>query len=203
MSVMRADTFLPMPRPMRTMASASAFESSNFFMKAPSPVFTSRTRASIPSAIFLLMIEEAMRGRLSTVAVTSRRAYSLRSAGAISGVCRMRPRPHLRNASRDSFSERLTRKPGIDSSLSSVPPVWPSPRPEIIGTQAPAAAASGARMRLVLSPTPPVECLSTRGPGRSERSSTSPVRIIDSVRATVSAAVIPLKKTAIARADAW
>ncbi len=43
-------------------------------MKAPSPVLTSSTRASIPSAIFLLMIDAAMSGRLSTVAVTSRKA---------------------------------------------------------------------------------------------------------------------------------
>ena len=57
------------------------------------------------------------------------------------------------------------RNPGIDSSLSSVPPVWPSARPEIIGTTTPAAAASGAAIRLVLSPTPPVECLSTFRPG--------------------------------------
>ena len=74
MSVMRAETFLPMPRPMRTIASASALESAKAFMKAPSPVFTSRMSASMPSAIFLLMIDDAMRGRLSTVAVTSRSA---------------------------------------------------------------------------------------------------------------------------------
>ena len=30
--------------------------------------------------------------------------------------------------------------PGMESNLSSVPPVWPSPRPEIIGTKAPQAA---------------------------------------------------------------
>jgi len=51
-------------------------------------------------------------------------------------------------------------------------------------------------MRLVLSPTPPVECLSAFGPGRSEKSRTSPDRIMASVRATVSAAVIPRKNTA-------
>ena len=39
---------------------------------------------------------------------------------------------------------RSVRKPGMDSSLSSVPPVWPSARPEIMGTITPAAAASGA-----------------------------------------------------------
>ena len=57
-------------------------------------------------------------------------------------------------------------------------------------------------MREVLSPTPPVECLSTLGPGREARSSTSPVRIMASVRATVSAGVMPRKKTAMARAEA-
>ncbi len=57
------------------------------------------------------------------------------------------------------------------SSLSSVPPVWPSERPDIMGTQMPGmpadvgearpeAARMGAMRREVLSPTPPVECLS-------------------------------------------
>ena len=81
--------------------------------------------------------------------------------------------------------------------------MWPRPRPEIIGTYTPQAAASGARTRLVLSPTPPVECLSTLGPGSSERSSTSPVRIIDSRERDRSAGVMPWKKTAMARAEAW
>ena len=48
----------------------------------------------MPSAIFLLMIEAEISGRLSTVAVTSRSAYSLRSAGAISGVWPISPSPH-------------------------------------------------------------------------------------------------------------
>ena len=43
-------------------------------MKAPLPVFTSSTRPSIPSASFLDMIEAAIRGIDSTVAVASRRA---------------------------------------------------------------------------------------------------------------------------------
>ncbi len=43
-------------------------------MKAPDPVLTSSTRADVPSAIFLLMIDEAMSGMMSTVDVTSRRA---------------------------------------------------------------------------------------------------------------------------------
>ena len=86
-------------------------------------------------------------------------------------------------ASRNSSTVRFVRKPGIDSSLSSVPPVWPSARPDIIGTTTPAAAASGATMKLVLSPTPPVECLSTFTPGIADRSTVSPERSMHSVKA--------------------
>ena len=46
-----------------------------------------------------------------------------------------------------------------------MPPVWPRPRPDIIGTGTPHAAASGASTSDVLSPTPPVLCLSTLTPG--------------------------------------
>ena len=55
----------------------------------------------------------------------------------------------------------------MDSSLSSVPPVCPSPRPESCGTAAPHAATSGVSGSVILSPTPPVECLSD---GRSVHS---------------------------------
>ncbi len=51
----------------------------------------------------------------------------------------------------------------MDSSLSSVPPVWPSPRPDIIGTATPQLATIGASSSETLSPTPPVECLSATG----------------------------------------
>ncbi len=43
-------------------------------MKAPLPTLTSSTRPSIPSASFFDMIDEAMSGIDSTVAVTSRSA---------------------------------------------------------------------------------------------------------------------------------
>jgi hypothetical protein len=69
---------------------------------------------------------------------------------------------------------RSTLKPGIDSSLSSVPPVWPSPRPDTIGTAAPQAATAGASGSEILSPTPPVECLSTFGFEMDDRSMMSP-----------------------------
>ena len=50
--------------------------------------------------------------------------------------------------------------PGILSSLSTVPPVCPRPRPLILATLTPQAATMGPVTRVVLSPTPPVLCLS-------------------------------------------
>jgi hypothetical protein len=78
-------------------------------------------------------------------------------------------------------------------SLSSVPPVWPRPRPEIIGTRPPHAATTGARTRLTLSPTPPVECLSSAGPPPSDQSRTVPERVIARVSDAHSARVMPRK----------
>src|SRR5271163_449488 len=93
----------------------------------------------------------------------------------------------------------------MESSLSSVPPVWPRPRPEIIGTYAPQAASIGASISETLSPTPPVECLSRIGPGRlsSRQSRLAPERVMARVSATRSSSVIPRKKTAMAKAAAW
>src|SRR2546430_2023499 len=58
----------------------------------------------------------------------------------------------------------------LDSSLSSVPPVCPKPRPESFATASPREAASGANTRVTPSLTPPVECLSTLGRLTRERS---------------------------------
>ena len=74
----------------------------------------------------------------------------------------------------DELVDRRARRrnPGIDSSLSSVPPVCPSPRPLIFPTGTPQAATIGPTAIEVLSPTPPVECLSTtRRPSAEPRSS--------------------------------
>ena len=92
----------------------------------------------MPSASFLLMMDAQIRYGLSTVPVTSRSAYNLRSAGAIFSVCPIMQQPQALSTRRNSGTDRPTRNPGIDSSLSSVPPVWPSPRPLIIGTIKPA-----------------------------------------------------------------
>src|SRR3954469_6891811 len=87
----------------------------------------------------------------------------------------------------------------MESSLSSVPPVWPSPRPEIIGTAAPQEASTGARMSDTLSPTPPVECLSSTGRSRSH-SRTVPESRMARVRATRSSALIPRRNSTMASA---
>ena len=81
--------------------------------------------------------------------------------------------------------------PGIASNLSIVPPVCPSPRPLIFATLTPKLATIGATTRLVLSPTPPVECLSTRKPLISEKSKHSPESRTAKVRAVVSSKFMP------------
>ena len=74
MSVSRATVRTPASVPSSTMVRASSPARSRSFMNAPEPTLTSRTRVSVPSAIFLLMIELAMSGIASTVAVVSRSA---------------------------------------------------------------------------------------------------------------------------------
>ena len=130
---------------MPTIICASRRASTCRFMNAPEPTFTSSTSASRPSASFFDMMDDAISGMDSTVAVASRSEYSLPSAGATCGVWPMNASLCFGSCSRNSSMVRLVRNPGIDSSLSSVPPVWPSARPEIIGTTTPAAAASGRR----------------------------------------------------------
>ncbi len=74
MAVMSAEVRTPLAWPSWTIVSASARAWPKSDMKAPVPTLTSSTRAWVPSAIFLDMIELAMRGMDSTVPVTSRRA---------------------------------------------------------------------------------------------------------------------------------
>ena len=92
-------------------------------------------------------------------------------------------------------------KPGKLSSLSRVPPVWPSPRPDIFATFSPVAATIGQSTRLVLSPTPPVECLSALMPRIRLRSMVLPERIIAMVRSRVSRSSIPFSNIAMHMAD--
>src|ERR1700722_20422922 len=89
------------------------------------------------------------------------------------------------------------------SSLSRVPPVWPRARPEIMGTNRPAAATIGATRKEVLSPTPPVECLSTRAAPRLWKSSTPPESRMWVVRLCSSSGLRPRQKMAMSHAESW
>ena len=191
MSVMIATVRLPMCRPISTMVRASSLASGSVCMNAPVPIFTSSTIASAPAAIFLLITLDAMSGMLLTVPVTSRSAYMRLSAGTRFSVCPITQRPVSFTISKNRPIGISIFTPGTDSSLSSVPPVCPRPRPDIFATVPPQAATSGATISVVVSPTPPVECLSTFTPGSAERSTCAPERIIASVRAPVSALSIP------------
>ena len=169
-------------------------------MKAPEPVFTSSRIASAPPASFLLITLEAIRAMSLTVAVTSRSPYIALSAGTRSAVCAHTASPISSTWRISSSLESSVRMPGIASSLSSVPPVCPSPWPESLTTCIPSSAASGATTSVVPSPTPPVECLSTVGPDSAERSSCSPDSTIAWVSATASSREKPRRKPAISRA---
>ncbi len=171
------------------------------FIKAPLPVLTSKTKPSKPPANFLERIEAVIRSMLSTVDVTSRTAYKRLSAGAIDALAPTMAQPALLTTSRNLRSLSCVLTPGMDSNLSNVPPVWPKPRPEIIGTNAPQAAKAGANNRLTQSPTPPVECLSKIGPS-SFHDITVPLSRIAIVSATRPTSPRPFRQTAIANAPA-
>ena len=82
-----------------------------------------------------------------------------------------------------------------------MPPVWPRPRPESCGTAAPHAATNGASGKVILSPTPPVECLSTVGRSNIDQFIFSPLAIMASVQREISRLFIPFNKIAISSAD--
>ena len=81
-------------------------------MKAPRPCFTSSTMAGAPPASFLLMTLLAISGMLPTVPVTSRRAYSLPSAGARSGDWPAMAAPTVRDLPEEPLRVDLNRQPG-------------------------------------------------------------------------------------------
>ena len=157
----------------------------------------------MPLATFLAMMLAAMRPSHSTVPVTSRSAYSSRSAGTTRSLWLTTATPMRSSWRRKSPCGNCTRKPGIDSSLSSVPPVCPSPRPDILPKMAPQAATSGASTSVTLSPTPPLECLSSTGRRRTPRSSVLPLSTIARASASVSASLRPRSTIAMSSALAW
>ena len=91
----------------------------------------------------------------------------------------------------------------MDSSLSIVPPVMPKPLPDILATFTPRDATIGITIRVTLSPTPPLECLSTIISDISLKSSISPDFAIAKHKCFVSSSFIPFRQIAIVRAEAW
>ena len=137
---------------------------------------------------------------LSTVAVISLRAYIFLSAGTRCPDWDVTAKPAFFTMPMNSSWESSVRYPGIDSSLSMVPPVKPSPRPDILGTYTPHEAHTAATTRVVLSPTPPVLCLSAQRPISLSRSYTSPEYIMAPVSCMVSSKSMPFMQTAIRNA---
>ncbi|GAA1550080.1 hypothetical protein GCM10009788_59470 [Nocardioides humi] len=147
------------------------------------------------------MIDEAINGIASTVPVTSRRAYNFLSAGASPSPAAQTTAPTDSNCANISSFDNNARHPEIDSSLSNVPPVWPRPRPDNCGTATPHAATNGANGNVILSPTPPVECLSAVGRDNAEKSIRTPEAIIAPVQSPISRRSIPFNKIAINNDD--
>ena len=165
-SVINAEAFLPIVCAVFTKEFANSSASCNDFIKAPVPHFTSNTKASEPSATFFDKMLAVIKGTDSTVPVTSLNAYKSLSAGTISSVCPIIAKPFSEMIFLNWSGDIFTLYPLIDSSLSRVPPVCPKALPLIIGICTPQEATIGASGNEILSPTPPVECLSTKGPVR-------------------------------------
>ena len=84
-------------------------------------------------------------------------------------------------------------KLGIDSSLSIVPPVYANPLPAIIGTMIPRDDNMGAKIKEILSPIPPVLCLSATYLSMLLNLNFSPELTIELTKEKVSESLIPLK----------
>ena len=93
--------------------------------------------------------------------------------------------------------------PGIDSSLSTVPPVNPKPLPDIFATGTPSDAIIGINTNVILSPTPPVLCLSITVLEILDKSNISPEWAISNVKFVVSSLFNPFIYIAIIKAAAW
>ena len=95
---------------------------------------------------------------------------------------------------------KLTLNPGIDSNLSIVPPVIPSPLPLILTTGIFNAPRIGIATNVTVSPIPPVECLSQTF---LSNLNVSPLSINILVKSNVSSKVSPLITIAINNEVIW
>ncbi len=175
---------------MLTIDFANFLASSISFIKAPDPALTSKIIPSESIANFLLIILEAIKDISSTVAVRSLKAYIFLSAGAIFAVWPATAIPVLFAILIKSSVDREVLNPGIDSNLSIVPPVCPKPLPDNFDTVKPSEATIGASVKVVLSPTPPVECLSIFFPFILSKETLSPLFNIVIVKLYLSSSLI-------------
>ena len=173
-----------------------------FFINAPLPTVTSKTIFSAPLAIFLLIILDAINGILSTQEILSLNAYNFLSAGAKFNVCEIILIPMFSTFFIKLLISIFVLYPGIDSSLSTVPPVNPRPLPDIFATGTPRDATNGNKHIDTLSPTPPVECLSTIILFKLFKSNISPECAIANVKSVISLSFIPFIYIAIISAAA-
>ena len=176
--------------PMSIMVLDNSLASPTVFMNAPLPQVTSRTILFAPAAIFLLIILELISGILAVQLIVSLKAYNFLSAGAKFRVWPIKLIPIFFTFSINSSIPISVLYPGIASSLSFVPPVAPSPLPDILATFTPNAATIGISINVILSPIPPVLCLSTTSP-ISDKSNTSPEYAMAKAKLVVSSFVIP------------
>lgn len=168
-------------------------------MNAPDPTLTSRTSEPVPSAIFLLMIDDAMSGIASIVPDVAQRVQLLRSAGE----ARTRLADDRADVLEPAASPvRQRRAPARDRlGLVERAARGRGRAPTACGTATSNTATSGASGSVILSPTPPVECLSGQGRDSDEKSSRSPLAIIAAVQRAISARSMPLSRIAIASDD--
>ena len=196
----------PAPLAVETRDRASASASLHRLHEGAGADFTSSTSASSPAASFFDRIDAVMRSIDSTVA--GHIADRVKPAVGGRDVGRSRRDDGAASPRRICAQDRLrcqrpVRKPGIASSLSSVPPGVPEPAARDHRDIGAAGRQRGASRSEVQSPIPPVECLSTTGPGRSQ-SSTCPLSRMARVRATrPSSPTGPFSRTAMAKAPAW
>ena len=134
---------------------------------------------------------EAISGILAVQLIVSLKAYNFLSAGAKFKVCPIKLIPCFFTLSINVLISIEVSYPGIDSNLSIVPPVMPRPLPDILATGIPSDATSGIKIKVTLSPTPPVLCLSTTFPS-SDKFKTSPELAIAKVNSVISSSLIPL-----------
>ena len=168
--------------------------------KPPLPVLTSNTIPDAPSASFFDRMLPTTSGIELTVEVRSLRPYRRLSAGAIPAVAMPIAMPKRSSRPRVLPRSNSNRTPGMLSSLSAVPPLWPRERPVSLAAGTPHEASTGSAIRLTVSPTPPVECLSTSGPKSAASAHRSPDSSIARVNSRVSSESRPRIAAAIRKA---